>query len=287
MLSPLLLLALQAAALPLAAKPVDPLPTDWKAIPDEELLVMTLAGDRRIIIRLAPRYAPVHVDNIRKLARARWWDGLAVYRVQDNYVAQWGDLKETKPFAPGVIAQPPPEYEWVGYDAISNLTRRDPYASQIGYSADGWPVAGDGKRAWLPHCYGMVGVARKLAPSTGAGSELYAVIGHAPRHLDRNVALVGRVLEGIEHLSSLPRGTGKMGFYEQPGQYTPIVKVRLASELPDGERPRFEYRAPGNPRFAAWVKVQEARELPFFEQPAAGADICNAMPPVRRAGEDR
>lgn len=287
MISPILLLALQAAAPSPVAKPADPIPADWKTIPNDELLVMTLAGERRVIIRLAPRYAPIHVGNIRKLARAHWWDGLAVYRLQDNYVAQWGDVKETKPFAPGVSTQPPPEYDRMGYDAIFNLTRRDPYASRVGYSADGWPVATNGKQAWLPHCYGMVGVARELAPSTGTGSELYAVIGHAPRHLDRNVALVGRVLEGIEHLSSLPRGTGKMGFYEQPSQFTPIVQVRLASELPDSQRPRFEYRAPGNPRFAAWVKAQENRELPFFAQPASGTDICNAMPPVRRAGNGR
>lgn len=287
MISSLLVLALQAATPPTATKPADPIASDWKPIPDDELLVMTLAGERRVIIRLAPRYAPVHVENIRKLARAQWWDGLAVYRLQDNYVAQWGDMKETKPFAPGVIAQPVPEYDWAGYDAVTHLKQRDPYARRIGYSADGWPIASNGKRAWFPHCYGMVGVARELAPSTGAGSELYAVIGHAPRHLDRNVALVGRVLEGIEHLSSLPRGTGKMGVYDQPSQYTPIFQVRLASDLTAGQRPRFEYRAPGNPRFAAWVKAQENRELPFFAQPASGSDICNAMPPVRRAGNGR
>jgi peptidylprolyl isomerase len=57
-----------------------------------------------------------------------------------------------------------------------------------------------------------VGAGRDDPPESD-GTELYAVIGHAPRQLDRNVALVGRVLQGIELLSSLPRGSGEMGFY--------------------------------------------------------------------------
>ncbi|MEP9403134.1 peptidylprolyl isomerase [Sphingomonas silueang] len=276
---------LQTPAAPPPPTPADAVPADWRAIPADELLVMTLAGDRRIVIRLAPRYAPVHVANLRKLAAAHWWDNTSVYRVQDNYVAQWGDVTEKKPLPPGVVANPPAEYETTPYDAVTTMTRRDPYAARSGHSADGWPVAGDGQRGWLAHCYGMVGVGRDMAPSTGSGAELYAVIGHGPRHLDRNIALVGRVVEGMEHLSSLPRGTGTMGFYGPEQTPTPILSVRLASELPAAERPRFEYRAAGNARYALWLKGRENREPPFFTVPAGGADICNAMPPVRRAPE--
>lgn len=272
---------LQAAAPVVPPSPADPVESDWRAIPEDQLLVMTLAGDRRVVIRLAPRYAPVHVDNLRKLARARWWDGASVYRVQDNYVAQWGDVTEKKPLPQGVVANPPAEYVTARYDAVTQMARRDPYAAKSGYSADGWPVASDGKGAWLTHCYAMVGVGRDLAPSTGSGGELYTVIGHGPRHLDRNIALVGRVVEGIEYLSSLPRGTGDMGFYAPDQQPTPIVSVRLASDMPASERPHFQYRATDNPRFAAWLRGREHREPPFFEVPAGGVDICNAMPPVR------
>lgn len=281
MLTSFLALALQAAS-PSAA---DPLPADWKAVPADELLVMALSEGRQVVIRLAPRYAPVHVANIRKLAAARWWDGETIYRVHDNYVVQWGDATEKKALPAGVIAQPPAEYWWPRFDAVTRLSRTDPYSAAAGHSGDGWPLATDGKVAWLPHCYGMVGVARDMAPSTGSGGDLYAVIGHGPRHLDRNIALVGRVLEGIEHLSSLPRGTeGGLGLYKEAGQRVPIVRVRLASDLPAGERPRFEYRATDNARCAAWVKKRENRSPPFFEVPAGGADICNVLPPVRRAG---
>lgn len=284
-----LIAALLQAAAPAAAPPAPPAPTpadpvdsDWRSIPDDELLVMTLAGNKRVVIRLAPRYAPVHVDNMRKLARAHWWDGASVYRVQENYVAQWGDVTEKKPLPPGVVANPPAEYDGPRYDAVTRMTRPDPYAAQAGHSADGWPVAGNGQRAWLPHCYAMVGVARDLAPSTGSGAELYTLIGHSPRHLDRNVAVVGRVVEGMEHLSTLTRGTGDLGFYAPDQVPTPIVSVRLVSDLPVSERPRYQYRAADNVRFAAWLKGRENRQPPFFEVPAGGADVCNAMPPVRR-----
>ena len=102
--------------------------------------------------------------------------------------------------------------------------------------ASGWPVAYDPKAgtANLAHCYGSVGVGRGLSPDTGTGGELYAVIGHAPRHLDRNIAVVGRVVEGIEHLSSLPRGTEALGFYKERQQDVPIASVRLAADIAAG-----------------------------------------------------
>jgi cyclophilin family peptidyl-prolyl cis-trans isomerase len=283
MIHALLLAAAAAQAAPAPALPSDPLPTDWVAIPDDELLVFTLANGKAVTVRLAAAAAPVHVANIRALAAAHWWDaGTSVYRLQDNYVAQWGDATEKKPLPGGIVANPAPEYERRGPTAVARLSRRDPYAEWAGYSRDGWPLAGIGAREWLPHCYGMVGVGRDMAPSTGSGAELYAVIGHGPRALDRNIAVVGRVVEGIEWLSSLPRGTGDLGFYKTPAEYSPIVSARLASELPAATRPHFQYRATTNPRFAAWIASRENRAPPFFTVPAGGADICNAMPPVRR-----
>ena len=276
----------QAVAAPpaAAALPSDPVPADWVAVPDDELLVFTLANGHSFTVRLASRYAPVHVANIRKLAAAQWWDaGTSVYRVQDNYVAQWGDATEKKPLAAGVVETPPAEYSHAGPTTVARLAQRDPYAEWAGYSRDGWPLAGNGATEWLPHCYGMVGVARDLAPSTGSGAELYTVIGHSPRALDRNIAVVGRVIDGIEWLSSLPRGTGDLGFYTTAGERSPIVSARLASALPAAARPHFEYRRADNPRFIAWIASRENRSGPFFTVPAGGADICAALPPVRKA----
>lgn len=284
MLAILLTLAAAIQTTPAPPGPADAQAQDWIAIPDDELLVFSLANGRRVVVRLAPQAAPVHVANIRALARAHWWDqGTSVYRVQENYVAQWGDPTEKKPLPPGIVANPPPEYVQNRVAPAQRLSRPDPYAAWAGYSADGWPLAGDATRQWLPHCYAMVGVARDLAPSTGSGAELYTLIGHSPRALDRNIAVVGRVVEGMEALTTLPRGTGDLGFYKTEGERSPIVSARLASDLPAAMRPHFQYRATANPRFAAWVRERENRNNAFFTVPAGGVDICAALPPVRPA----
>ena len=155
----------------------------------------------------------------------------------------------------------------------------------------GWPhcrCEGENSKAnfWPIHCYGMVGVGRDYSPDTGTGAELYTVIGHAPRHLDRNIALVGRIVEGMEHLSSLPRGSGELGFYtaDEADKRMPIVSVRLASDLPEAERPAFEYLSTESQTFAQYAEARANRRDPFFIVPAGGADICNIPVPVRRIG---
>jgi peptidylprolyl isomerase len=288
------LLLVAATLLLLAAAPAPKLqtPSDivasapasaWKTIPAEEILVMDLANGGRIVIQLAPAFAPVHVANIRALAHGRYWDGASVYRVQDNYVAQWGQNDSDKPWPTGVIPKPPAEYSRsLKGLMIKPLGSPDAYAPAAGFSG-GWPVVYSPKGGWanLVHCYGSVGVGRDLSPDTGTGGELYAVIGQAPRQLDRNIALVGRVIDGIEQLSALPRGTGDLGFYKEKTQNVPIANIRLASDMPAGERPSYEYMESSSPAFARYLKIRANRHDAFYEHPAGGVDVCNVQVPVR------
>ena len=171
-------------------------------------------------------------------------------------------------------------------DLIDAYLQGDNYSARQTFAL-GWPIAQSGgqlnSKAWPVHCYGMVGVGRNYSPDTGSGAELYTVIGHAPRHLDRNIALVGRVISGMEHLSSLPRGSGALGFYteEEAHKRTPILSVRVASDLPEGERPLFEYLSTEGETFARYAESRANRRDPFFIHPAGGADICNIPVPVR------
>ena len=268
---------------------------------------------RRVIIQLIPPpFSQGWVGNIRKLAAARWWDGTSINRVQDNYVVQWGDAnaedKAKAKVLPGGLERVPQDNYTVGAgsvvsrlsnsaldvlgesgddDAVPDRRFRDSYGGFSDLVA-GWPLASDfplngsGARAWPVHCYGMVGVGRDLSPDTGTGAELYTVIGHAPRHLDRNIALVGRVIEGIEHLSSLPRGKAALGFYDKPEQRVPIVSIRLATDLPAAQRPRFHYLSTESSSFASYADARANRRDAFFVTPAGGADICNIPVPVRR-----
>jgi cyclophilin family peptidyl-prolyl cis-trans isomerase len=306
------------AALPLSAQEAKTYPApgeivaaakaeEWVGIAPSDLLVMDLATDakakpRRVVIQLMPApFSQGWVGNIRKLAAAKWWDGTAVVRVQDNYVTQWGDPTEKKVLPEGLAVMPESEYVsdrtaaapcpadisdpgmCVGSSEhlLSNPIEPDRYSAS-GFS-DGWPVGTDRGEMWPTHCYGMVGVGRNLSPDTGTGAELYTVIGHAPRHLDRNIALVGRVIEGIEHLSSLPRGTGALGFYEKEEERVPILSVRLGNEATDV--PAFEYLSTESASFAAYADARANRRDPFFIEPAGGADICNIPVPVRRKGK--
>jgi peptidylprolyl isomerase len=287
------LLALSSLALAAAAPPPKPLtPTEivakapasaWRAIPAEDLLVIDFEGGGRTIVQLAPAFAPVHVANIRALAGADYWKNASVYRVQDNYVAQWGTNDDKAALPGGVVKRPPAEYTRPARGlAIHPFPYPDSYAFKVGH-VQGWPVAlyRDGT-ASLTHCYGTVGVGRDLAPDTGMGGELYAVIGHAPRPLDRNIAIVGRVIEGIENLSALPRGTEALGFYKEGTVARRIAATRLASALPSAERPGFQYMAETSPSFAAYVRTRANRNDDFYRVPAGGVDICNAPVPVRR-----
>jgi len=256
----------------------------WRAIPADDLMVIDLKDGGRVVVQLAPAFAPVHVANIKALARANYWDGATVYRVQDNYVAQWGLNDSDKPWPKGVVAKPPAEYvrPFKGL-SINALGSPDAYAPGAGF-ADGWPVAYSAKAGWanLAHCYASVGVGRDLSPDTGTGGELYAVIGQAPRQLDRNIASVGRVVDGIDRFSSLPRGPSPMGFYADKTQYLPIASIRLASDMPAAGRPAYQVMDTASPTFARYLHLRANRKDDFYVQPAGGVDLCNVQVPVRK-----
>jgi len=274
--------------------------TDWIDIAAQDLLVMTLAPDARgkprmVLIQLLPApFSQGWVSNIRAFAKSHYWDGLAIYRVQDNYVTQWGDPEDDDKKA---RKKPDGLKEMAESDYVSPRSVPDNHSLDglfiprndvqrwSGFFA-GFPIAGEGTpdsvTNWPVHCYGMVGVARGQRPSTGDGSTLYTVIGHAPRHLDRNIALAGRVIEGMEHLSSLTRGPGAQGFYEDKTMLVPIASVRLASELPPAEQPHVQYLSTQSASFTKYADARANRRDPFFLVPAGGADICNIPVPIRR-----
>ena len=292
---PLLFAAQAAAHLAAGTTPPSKLPTpndvvaqapasSWKDIPADDLMVIDLKNGGRVVVQLAPAYAPVHVSNIKALARTGYWNGATVYRVQDDYVAQWGLNDSDKPWPAGVVAKPPAEYvrPLKGLQ-VTPLGSPDPYAPGAGF-ADGWPIAYNVKANWanLAHCYASVGVGRDLTPDTGTGGELYAVIGHGPRQLDRNIALVGRVVDGIDRFSTLPRGTEALGFYKDKAQYVPIASIRIASDMPSGERPAYQYMDTESATFARYLHLRANRHDDFYIRPAGGVDLCNVQVPVRK-----
>ena len=262
-------------------------PGDWRPLDPENTLYLELAAGR-VVIELAPAFAPRHVANVKALAREHYYDGLAIVRVQDNYVVQWADPNAEKPELARKIAHAqhtlPAEFERA-LDPNLPFTRLpdgDLYAPEVGFSG-GFPVARDKRkhRMWLIHSYGMVGAGRDNAPDSGGGTELYVVIGQAPRHLDRNVTLLGRVVSGIELLSALPRGTGPMGFYDHPDQRVPIRALRVAADVPESQRTALEILRTDTPTFQRLVESRRNRREPWFQTPAGHVEITNLPIPVR------
>lgn len=263
--------------------------TDWRKLDQENTLYMDLQKGR-VVMELHPQMAPEHVKNIKKLAREKYWDGLAIVRAQDNYVVQWGDpqaedaknKKAIKTAKDTVVA----EFDRTLLKNIpfTLLENSDSYAGEVGFSL-GFPVARDSKnqKMWLTHCYGALGVGRNEGKDSGSGAELYVVIGHAPRHLDRNVTVVGRVVKGMELLSTLPRGTGPLGFYERPEQRVPIQSIRLGSDISAKDRVQLEILKTDSKIFAELVEARKNRHEAWFHYQAGKVDICNMPVPARDA----
>jgi peptidylprolyl isomerase len=265
-------------------------PADWRTPDPDNTLYLDLAAGR-VVIELAPAFAPLHAKNLRTLAHEHYFDGLAILRVQDNFVTQWGDPDSDKPDKAKSLGSASktlaPEFERDIGSALqfTTLPDGDVYAPEVGFS-NGMPAARDTKsgKAWLAHCYGMIGAGRDAAVDSGPGTELYVVIGHAPRQLDRNISLVGRVVQGMELLSALPRGTGALGFYENPGQRLAIKSVRLAADVPAAERTNIEILRTDTETFADLVEARRNRRDDWYKVPAGKIDLCSVPIPVRAAG---
>ena len=290
-------LALPLAAMAAPTKELPPKPSvgdivkaspqaDWRQLDPANTLYMDLPAGR-VVIELAPAFAPNHAANIRTLAREGYWDGLWIYRTQDNFVVQWGDPRDDKPKAIGTAKAKLEQEFTVPMKNDTQFTRlpdKDGYAPQVGHS-NGFPSARDPKtgQTWLAHCYGMVGVARGNESDSGNGGTLYTVIGNPPRHLDRNITVVGRIVSGMPLLSVLPRGPAPMGMFEKEEQWVPIKSVKLAADVPEAERSKFEVMRTESASFKSVVEAQRNRGGPWTKYAAGHVDLCNVPIPVREA----
>jgi peptidylprolyl isomerase len=258
---------------------------DWRPLDPEHTIYLELDAGR-IVIELSPEFAPAHVANVKALAREGYFDGLTINRVQDNYVVQWGDAAGGDRRRPVERAKRtlPAEFDRAIDPTMpfSPSPDRDVYAAETGWWR-GFPVARDpaSGRTWIVHCYGTLGSARGNDAASGGGTQLFVVIGHAPRHLDRNDTALGRVVRGIELLSTLPRGTGPLGTYERAEERIPIRRVRVAADVPASERTAVEVLRTDTPTFASYVEARRTRAEEWFTHRVGRIDVCNAPVPVR------
>ena len=262
-------------------------PSDWRK-PDQAKMMYMSIGGKLVVFELAQAFAPNHISNLNTLVKDQYFDGLAVIRSQDNYVAQWGDPAEDeatlKPLGKALKRVNHEFYRAKQGLNIAKIDSRDAYADEVGF-VNGFAVGADAKakdaRAWLTHCYGALGVGRGMELDSGNSSSLYMVTGHSPRHLDRNVTLIGRALIGTEVLSSLPRGTGALGFYESAEELTKIDWVKMGSQLKPSEQLNIEVMRTDTPRFQDYVTARTHRLDDWFADPTGRIAVCNVGVPSR------
>ena len=258
---------------------------DWRPLDPENTLYLEIAAGR-VIIEIAPAFAPNHAANVKALVREGYFDGLTINRVQDNYVVQWGDANEREGRRPIKTAKAtlPGEFDRaIGPDIpFTAGPDGDVYAAETGWSM-GFPAARDPKsgRTWIPYCYGVLGTARSGDPASGGGSQLFVIIGHSPRHLDRNYTAFGRVVKGIELLSTLPRGSGGLGFYEKAEQRVTIQKIRVAADVPEAERTPLQVLRTDSATFKSLVMARRTRTEAGFQFPVGRIEVCNVSIPVK------
>jgi peptidylprolyl isomerase len=277
--------AIIAWALALPALTVAAWADEWRTVDPENLVVMDVAYGR-ILIELAPDFAPKHAERFRALARSGFYDGQSFYRVIDGFVAQGGIGEGDDKKVP---EWPPLKAEFdqaIGPGvAFTPLGSADLFAAEVGH-VDGFPVGRDDEdgRTWLLHCPGTVAMARDNDPDTG-GTEFYVPIGHAPRRLDRNLTAFARVLEGMQYLQKLSRGDPKIenGVIQDPKRRDPIIRAQVAADMPALERPRIEVMDTASKAFEDF-KAQRRNPAPdFYKRVAPNLDICAFNAPVRHA----
>jgi peptidylprolyl isomerase len=284
------LIALLALTSATSANPV----SDWRDVePQNLVLIDTRYGE--VAVELAPEFAPNHASRLRALIRAHFYDGLSFYRVIDGFVAQGGigegtaSTKDHPVEAKGLGRWPPLKAE---FDRVSRpdpvftpLGNADLMAPEVGFE-DGFPVARDAGegREWLIHCPGTFAFARDNDPDT-ASTEFYIVIGQATRRLDRDLTAFGRVLSGMQYLQKLERGDAAIdnGVIADPSKRDPIMRMRIAADIPVKERPSYVVMRTESKAFADAVELRRHPTSPFyFRKPPPMLDICTVPVDVKR-----
>lgn len=260
---------------------------DWRAVDPENVLVLeTRSGT--VYVELAVQFAPAHTARMRQAARDNFFDGREFYRVIDGFVVQGGRGEEggaeTLPQYPPLQAELSVASDTVIFTAMQD---RDLYAPEVRH-VDGFAAGRDGDQTWMLHCLGTMAMARDNEADS-ADVEFFIVIGHAPRYLDRNTTVFGRVLEGMEHIQAVRRGDPAVnsGVIADPDARDPIISMRVLADVDAADRPVFEVMdTRGEAFFNAKDASRNRTHEWFINTPPPVIEACRMPAPVRRVAAD-
>ena len=252
----------------------------WRELDAKHTILMTLPQGK-VVIELAPQFSPNHVAQFEKLANEHFYDNTKFYRVIDGFVAQAGPKDGGEKDKSVMKLNVEDQWSTDKKFTFTQVQNKDLFAEQTGF-LNGFAVAHSPKeqKAWLTHCPGTLAMARESGADT-ATSHFYFVIGQAPRYLDRLMTVFGRVVYGMEHIQSIKRTSNIEGeFAVDSREHTPIISMKLMSEVPKEQQIIIEVEDTENEGFAQRLVKRRARENEFFyNKPPPVLDVCQV--PVR------
>lgn len=247
----------------------------WRQVDPENLVFMELPGGT-VAIELNPTFAPRTVSQFRELVRDRFYDGLGFYRVIDGFVAQGGDGSDLGELSDKPTINAEFEREWSEELGWQFAQEPDLFAPQTGF-VDGFAVARnpEEKKVWLTHCPNVVAMARNNDKDSSR-SDFYIVIGQAPRYLDRNMNVFGRVIDGMDVVQQIKRGPqNNNGIFRDETAITRIRSMRVAADIEEGERLSAYVVDTNSAGFAELLESRRDRKHEFFHRrPPAVLDVC-------------
>ena len=247
----------------------------WRELNPENTVFVEMSGGLAVI-ELNPAFAPETVKQFKLLAGDHFYDGLSFYRVIDGFVAQGGDGSDLGEISNLPLLDAEFEIDWNEEFSYMPVQSPDMFAPETGI-IDGFAVARDPSRdkAWLTHCPGIVAMARNDDPDSSR-TDFYIVIGQAPRYLDRNMNIFGRVVYGMDVVQQIKRGPALgNGIIQDETASTRIRKMRLASDIPEEERLKVFVMDTSSKEFKKLLKGRLNRKQKFFHnKPPKVLDVC-------------
>jgi peptidyl-prolyl cis-trans isomerase B (cyclophilin B) len=169
---------------------------------DEVALIKTTKGD--MVVKFWPEKAPKTVENFKKLASQKFYDGTAFHRIIDGFMIQGGDPNTKDPANEDAFGTGGPGYK---IDAEFNDRK---------------------------HVFGVISMARSAHPDS-AGSQFFLMLGDAP-FLDGKYTGFGQIIKGEDVLKTIGKtavGPSRSGERSKPQERIEVKSVQIgkASEL--------------------------------------------------------
>ncbi len=246
----------------------------WREVDPENTVFMDLAQGR-VVIELNPTFAPKTVAQFKRLVQSRFYDGLSFYRVIDGFVAQGGDGSDLGELSEVPLIDAEFELDWSDKLPFVQVQEPDLFAAQTGF-IDGFAAARDERheKVWLTHCPGVIAMARNNDPDSSR-TDFYFVIGQAPRYLDRNLNIFGRVVDGMEFVQRIQRGPAdNNGVFRDETASTRILSMKLLSEYPEEEQLKVFVMDTNSKAFADVLTDRRTRKAEVFSSPAPAGAGC-------------